>query len=119
MSMAFKFSREQFFAAYRTAFGPLNATQVSGLNDLLNRIEADIAIADIRQFAYAGNGKARDVATAKPIEEKGQGRRQRLRSHNRRSRLLRAWPCAATWIYNYRKFAALGRRSGWQAGTRA
>ena len=69
--MAFKFSRDQFFASFRTAFGPLNATQVSGLNDLLNQIENDISITDIRHFAYMLERGQRHEVPDGPISSLG------------------------------------------------
>lgn len=67
-----KFDRKKFFASYRAAFGPLNQSQVVGLQELLGFIEADPAVTDLRWAAYM-------LATVKhecadkwtPVEERG------------------------------------------------
>lgn len=46
-----KFDRKKFFDGYRAAFGKLNQSQVDGLNQLLDFIEAD-DWTDIRHVAY-------------------------------------------------------------------
>lgn len=106
--MAFKFSRDQFFASFRTAFGPLNATQVSGLNDLLNQIENDISITDIRHFAYMlATAKHETWHTFKPIEEKGKGAGKPYGVLIDGHAYYGRGDVQLTWIYNYRKFAKL------------
>lgn len=66
------FNREKFFAAYRTAFGALTAAQVSGLESLLESMEMDQNISNIKQFAYMlATVKHETANTFHPITEMG------------------------------------------------
>jgi len=70
-----KFAADQFFTAYRNAFGRLTQGQVDGLNELLDEIGADAAITDVRWFAYMLATAYHETAhTFQPIEEIGKGR---------------------------------------------
>lgn len=70
-----KFDRTKFFAGYRDAFGPLNQTQVDGLNSLLSAFEAQTLISDVRQIGYClATVKHECADTYQPIEEYGKGR---------------------------------------------
>ena len=46
------FNREKFFAAYRATFGALTSAQVSGLESLLEAMELDQNISNVKHFAY-------------------------------------------------------------------
>lgn len=66
-----KFDRSKFFDAYRSAFGKLNESQVSGLEFLLGQIEKDSAWRSVRQLAYFMASVAHETAhTFQPIKER-------------------------------------------------
>lgn len=66
------FNREDFFDAYRTAFGSLTAAQVSGLESLLSSMEQDNNISNIKHFAYMlATLKHETANTFHPITEYG------------------------------------------------
>jgi putative chitinase len=63
---------DQFFKGYREAFGRLNQSQVDGLSFLLDRLETDPHLADVRQAAYVLATVAWETArTFQPIDERG------------------------------------------------
>lgn len=66
-------NRRTFFDGYRTAFGPLNQSQVDGLSFLIDRFESDNRWSfDARKIAYALATIKRECAdTWQPIEERG------------------------------------------------
>jgi putative chitinase len=67
-----KIDRAKFYAAYRQKFGPLNQGQVDGLESLLNSLEADTHISDLRWAAYMlATTKHETADTFKPIHEYG------------------------------------------------
>ncbi len=47
-----KFDRKKFFDGYRAKYGKLNQSQVVGLSSLLDGIEQDSDISDVRWIAY-------------------------------------------------------------------
>ncbi len=66
------FNREKFFQAYRAAFGALNSAQVSGLESLLESMEAEQNISNLKQFAYMlATLKHETANTFRPITELG------------------------------------------------
>lgn len=66
------FNREKFFAAYRAAFGALTAAQVSGLESLLESMELDQNISNVKHFAYMlATLKHETANTFHPITELG------------------------------------------------
>jgi putative chitinase len=66
------FNRETFFTLYRQTFGPLKQDQVTGLNALLDAIEADDDVGDRRHVAYMLATTKHEVAdTWQPITERG------------------------------------------------
>jgi hypothetical protein len=68
-----KFNRQSFFNSYKENFGNLTQAQVSGLENLLNFIEADGALTDIRWIAYMlATVKHECADTYQPITERGQ-----------------------------------------------
>jgi len=68
-----KFNRQSFFNSYKANFGNLAQAQVSGLENLLNFIEADQTITDIRWAAYMlATIKHECADTYQPITERGQ-----------------------------------------------
>lgn len=70
-----RFNHTQFFNLYRHHFGSLSQYQVNGLNDLLNSIERDGAVRDVRWIAYMlATVKHECANTYHPIEEFGHGR---------------------------------------------
>ncbi|MCP9494083.1 MAG: hypothetical protein MSG64_06455 [Pyrinomonadaceae bacterium MAG19_C2-C3] len=67
-----EFSRKKFFDLYRQQFGGLTQSQVSALEDLLDFMEADPHITDVRWFAYMLATVKRECAdTYLPIHEYG------------------------------------------------
>ena len=67
-----KFNHTTFFNNYRDAYGKLNTTQVSGLDNLLGYIEIDPDITDARQAAYMlATVKHECADTFQPITERG------------------------------------------------
>ena len=67
-----KFNRQSFFNSYKTNFGNLTQNQVSGLENLLNFIEADQALTDVRWIAYMlATVKHECADTYQPITERG------------------------------------------------
>jgi hypothetical protein len=70
-----KFDRENFFAAYASAFGAPSQAQQDGLNALLAAAEGDTEITDIRWLAYMLATVKHECADRwKPIEEFGKGK---------------------------------------------
>lgn len=66
------FNRDKFFAAYRAAFGALTAAQTSGLESLLESMEQDGSISNVKQFAYMlATLKHETANTFHPITEMG------------------------------------------------
>ena len=69
-----KINRDKFFAGVRSGFGSLSQDQVTALNSLLDAIEADAEMSDIRWVAYALATVRHETAnTYRPIEEYGKG----------------------------------------------
>jgi hypothetical protein len=67
-----KFNHTTFFNAYRESYGKLNATQVSGLDNLLTYIELDPDLSDLRWAAYMlATIKHECADTFQPITERG------------------------------------------------
>lgn len=67
-----KFNHTTFFNGYRKIYGKLNQTQVSGLDNLLNYIEQDADVADVRWAAYMLATLKHECAdTYQPITERG------------------------------------------------
>ncbi len=68
-----KFNRQSFFNSYKDNFGNINQTQVSGLENLLNFIEADQKVTDLRWIAYMlATVKHECADTYQPVTERGQ-----------------------------------------------
>ncbi len=68
-----KFNHQSFFNSYKTNFGNLSQAQVSGLENLLNFVETDQTITDIRWLAYMlATVKHECADTYQPISERGQ-----------------------------------------------
>ena len=68
-----KFNRQSFFNSYKANFGNLTQAQVSGLENLINFIETDQTINDIRWLAYMlATVKHECADTYQPIVERGQ-----------------------------------------------
>jgi predicted chitinase len=66
------FDRDSFFSGYRSAFGSLTSTQVSGLESLLSAMEQDDNISTIRHLAYMlATVKHETANTFHPISEYG------------------------------------------------
>lgn len=66
------FSRKKFFDGYRSKIGALSQQQVDGLNRLLDSVERDPHIKDLRWFAYMLATVDRETAhTFHPIHEYG------------------------------------------------
>jgi putative chitinase len=66
------FNRETFFKEYRRHFGPLDTEQVEGLNALLDSIEGDEEVTDLRWAAYMlATVKHECADTYQPIIERG------------------------------------------------
>ena len=64
--------RKVFFDGLRAAWGPLKQPQVSGLEDLLGRLEDDAEVTDIRHAAYMlATVKHECADTWAPIIERG------------------------------------------------
>jgi hypothetical protein len=64
--------RKKFYDAYREKFGSLNQSQVDGLNQLLNMIEKDPEMVNIRIIAYIlATVKHETADTWRPIVERG------------------------------------------------
>lgn len=67
-----KFDREKFFAGYRKAFGSIRQSQVDALDDLLDFIEKDGLITDLRHVAYMLATSFHETnKTFRPIHEIG------------------------------------------------
>ena len=67
-----KFNRQSFFNSYNANFGNLTQDQTSGLENLLNFIETDEKINDIRWIAYMlATVKHECADTYQPITERG------------------------------------------------
>jgi putative chitinase len=67
-----KFNHTTFFNNYRTTFGSLNQTQVSGLDNLLGYVELDNDVTDVRWVAYMFATIKHECAdTFQPITERG------------------------------------------------
>src|SRR5262249_13535248 len=68
------FDREVFFQMYMEEYGPLNPTQLWGLDALLEFIDLDPDIEDVRWAAYMlATVKHECANTWQPIEEYGKG----------------------------------------------
>ena len=68
----FSFDRKIFFDKYRAKFGRLSQKQVDGLNELLDFLEADPHVKDLRHAAYMlATVKIETADTFKPIHEYG------------------------------------------------
>lgn len=67
-----KINRKSFFDGYKRHWGSLNQQQVNGLNALLDGLENDEQITDIRQAAYMlATVKHECADTYQPITERG------------------------------------------------
>lgn len=67
-----KLNRAKFYAVFRQKFGPLTQGQVDGLESLLNSLEADTHVADLRWAAYMlATTKWETADTFKPVHEYG------------------------------------------------
>ena len=67
-----RINRKAFFDAYRQAWGPLMQTQIMGLGLLLNALELDATVVDIRHVAYMlATVKHECADTWQPIVERG------------------------------------------------
>lgn len=67
-----KFNHTSFFTGYRTIYGKLSQTQVSGLDNLLGYIELDNDVSDLRWAAYMlATIKHECADTFQPITEQG------------------------------------------------
>lgn len=67
-----RFNHTTFFNGYREIYGKLNQTQVSGLDNLLNYVELDSDVADVRWAAYMlATVKHECADTFQPITERG------------------------------------------------
>ena len=67
-----KFNHTSFFNGYRSIYGKLSQTQVSGLDNLLGYIELDNDVNDLRWAAYMlATVKHECADTFQPITEKG------------------------------------------------
>ena len=65
-------NRKTFFSAYRGAWGKLNQGQVNGLDALLDALEADAEVMDIRHAAYMlATVKHECADTWQPVQERG------------------------------------------------
>lgn len=74
MPNTLKFDREKFFSSYRTKFGKLKQSQVPGLVALLDGIESDVDVADVRWAAYMLATVKHECADRwRPIDEFGKG----------------------------------------------
>lgn len=68
-------SRDVFFQGYRAAFGALKQEQVDGLTALLDGIDGDTRIRNVRDAAYMlATVKHECADTFKPIAEYGKGK---------------------------------------------
>ncbi len=66
--------REKFLFAFQGPFGTLNTNQLSGLNFLIDQLEADDNVTDIRHAAYMLATAWHETGkTLQPIEEYGKG----------------------------------------------
>lgn len=67
-----KFNHTSFFNGYRTIYGKISQSQVSGLDNLLGYIELDNDVTDLRWAAYMlATVKHECADTFQPITEKG------------------------------------------------
>lgn len=67
-----RFDRVKFFDGVRNSFGALNATQVDGLNFILDSAEKDTLLTNVAQFAYMlATVKHETGNTYQPIHEYG------------------------------------------------
>lgn len=67
--------RTKFFDSYRDSFGPLNQSQVDGLEVLLAALEADPHVTDLRWAAYMLATVKRECGDEwRPIKEYGRGK---------------------------------------------
>lgn len=94
-------NKPQFFAAYRTAFGPLKQSQVDGLEFLIDRIEADCPDS-LEQAAYMlATVKHETADTYEPVREAFK------KTEEWREKNLKYWPwygrgyVQLTWRDNY------------------
>jgi putative chitinase len=68
-------NREKFFDSYRDSFGPLNQSQVDGLESILDAMEADKHMTDLRHCAYALATVKRECGDEwKPVKEYSRGK---------------------------------------------
>lgn len=67
-------NREIFLFAFQGPFGTLNESQLEGLNFLMDRLEADVDVADLRWAAYMLATAWHETGkTFQPVEENGHG----------------------------------------------
>src|SRR5262245_46487772 len=70
-----KFDHKKFFDLYRAEYGQLTQSKVDGLESLLNSIESDPDVTDVRWAAYMLATTKHECADAwHPIEEFGKGK---------------------------------------------
>lgn len=70
------FDRKRFFDAYRSEFGPLDQSQVDGINALLEFFESDLEMTLLEWIAYAmATIKHETAHTFRPIEEFASGKK--------------------------------------------
>ena len=75
MSASLNFDHTKFFNAYRDAYGRLKQSQVDGIESLLNHLQSDTEIKDLRWAAYMlATVKHECGDTWQPIEEWGKGK---------------------------------------------
>jgi hypothetical protein len=65
-----KFNKDTFFNDYKGRFGPLKQTEVSGLDFLLDQIEADQEFTILRQVAYMLATVKGETGVFQPLKEK-------------------------------------------------
>ena len=75
MSASLNFDHTKFFNDYRDAYGRLKQSQVDGIESLLNHLQSDTEIKDLRWAAYMlATVKHECGDTWQPIEEWGKGK---------------------------------------------
>jgi len=75
MSEPMKFDHKKFFDLYKAGYGSLTQSKVEGIESVLNAIEADSEVMDVRWAAYMMATIKHECAdTWKPIEEYGKGK---------------------------------------------
>lgn len=103
-------NREAFFKGYREEFGRLSQAQVDALNNLLDSIEGDDEITDLRDVAYIlATIKHETANTFEPIEEygKGRGRKYGVTDPETGQKYYGRGYVQLTWRKNYQIFADL------------